>query len=586
MSTILGYQWTKKTANEEHPLYKLFCGDEAANIAPFQWPLIVSDEVHNFRNCTKPFYAFRFVCHNSIKRLLLTATPFHNNPHSELSNYIELLVPKGTFPVKGKQFNFCALWNRDNYTELVDTAITSSEKSQLETIYEEDEEEDEVPVSDEDASDEAIDESWFDQATNSKEQRALVKQYVYEELYPSLVDITKASGLFVRMTKETVSMTYAAIAHKVYDRVGLEPSTQQVKASALIDELPTRNQLAILTHTSSINEDPALIGAVAESKTGKTWSSESRKKALALSQSGTLLERSPKASWISDNLESLLDLSATLVGRPQHWSKLAIVTKRKLCMENLGNLVAQRLASLSTKYPVLSNTRVFKISGDTPDIAKESKDFNETDAPCVIILMHDLGFGYNLETANKMVLCSVWWNPGQDRQVHDRIHRISSPFEQVHIIQLFIKESLDERVLRLMDAKTTVIKEDCGDDYLLMHVYPTQRQLLSELAKVRGKASHKSVPSKKRKRVEVEVESEVEEDEDSSEVSDDEEEPSCDSCSVDPDDVMGFLKSASTKDLSKLAKKYLVRANNLEKKAIRKRKSKNSCPLKKKTKLY
>lgn len=584
LTYLLGYQWTKKTAEEEHPLYKLFCGVEAANIAPFRWPLIVSDEVHQFRNCNKPFYAFRFVCSNSAKRVLLTATPFHNSPYSELSNYLELLKPNGTFPVNGKPFNFAALWNRNNFFELVDTTPTVDK-----TPAAEEEDEEEAPE-DSAASAEEIDEDWFEEASNGKEQRALVKQYIASGLFPTLMDITKHSGLFVRMTKETVSAKYAAIAHKIYDRVGLEPSAHQLKAAALLSELPSKNQLAILTHTSSVNEDPALIGSVADSKTGKAWSVEARKKALALAQSGTIKERSPKASWIADNLESLLDLPATLAGRPANWSKLAIVTKRKTCMENLGNLVAERLLALSAKYPVLSQTGVFKISGDTDDIDKESQAFNETDAPCVIILMHDLGFGYNLQTANKMVLCSVWWNPGQDRQVHDRIHRISSPFEEVHIIQLYITGSLDEHVLKLMDAKTTVIKEDCGDDYVLMHVYPTQRQLLAELTKgVRAKAS--SAGTKKRKRVaEVEEEDSIEDRLISdSEVSSDEDEPS-ESASVDPDDVMGFLTSASKKsgkDLNKLAMKYIIRATNIEKAAIRKRnKEEGTCPLKKKSKLY
>jgi SNF2 family DNA or RNA helicase len=589
LATLLGYQWTKKTAEQEHPLYKFFCGDEEVGIAPFKWPLVISDEAHLFRNSHKLYYAFRYVCNNAAKRLLITATPFHNSPYYELANYFELLRPTGTVMIKGKEFNLKALWNRNNFYELVDNTLVTSDI--------EDPADQSVSNEEQGSSEEEIDEDWFEDATNDTQVRNLVRQYKAWNIFPTLLDITKHSGLFVRMTKEQVSAQYAAIANKVYDRVILEPSPQQKQSIELLSELPTKNQLAIVTHNLSVNEDPATMTSIVESKTGQAWSSQSQKKARAIGESGTLMERSPKAKWICDNLESLLDLPQTLEHEgPKQWSKVAIVTKRRTCMDNVIETIAQRLSELSVKYPVLHKSSIFKISGDTADVAKESQAFNDTDAPAVIVLMHDLGFGYNLETANKMVLCSVWWNPGQDRQVHDRIHRISSPFEEVHIIQLVIKDSLDERVLKIMDAKTTVIKEDCGDDYVLMHVFPSQREIFAELKKIRNKPAPsaktlQAPTSKKRKRVEMELAEESSEEESSDE---EEEDSAEDESSASESDVVESLKALLAKgkkvNLKKLEAKYLAKATALEKKEKRKRargscEQDGTCPPKKKQKL-
>lgn len=612
LATLLGYQWTKKTADQEHPLYKFFCGDEEVGIAPFKWPLVISDEAHLFRNSHKLYYAFRYVCNNAVKRLLITATPFHNSPYYELANYFELLRPTGTVLIKGKEFNLKALWNRNNFYELVDNTLVNAGSGELEDPADQSFSNEEQAFSNEEranstdgsSEEEEIDEDWFEDATNDTQVRTLVRQYKAWNIFPTLLDITKHSGLFVRMTKEQVSSQYAAIANKVYDRVILDPSPQQKQAIELLSELPTKNQLAIVTHNLSVNEDPVTMTSIVESKTGQAWSSQSQKKARAIGESGTLLQRSPKAKWICDNLESLLELPQTLEKRPKQWSKVAIVTKRRTCIDNIIEMIAQRLSELSVKYPVLHKSSIFKISGDTADVAKESQAFNDTDAPAVIVLMHDLGFGYNLETANKMVLCSVWWNPGQDRQVHDRIHRISSPFEEVHIIQLVIKDSLDEKVLKIMDAKTTVIKEDCGDDYVLMHVFPSQREIFAELKKIRNKAAPSAkalqapTPSKKRKRVEIEsAEESAEEEEDSDEESSEEEssdEESCEDCgdeSVSEPDVFESLKALLAKgkkvNLKKLEATYLAKAKALEKRKRVKGScdEDSTCPPKKKQKL-
>ncbi|KAI9120736.1 hypothetical protein K1719_007769 [Acacia pycnantha] len=71
------------------------------------------------------------------------------------------------------------------------------------------------------------------------------------------------------------------------------------------------------------------------------------------------------------------------------------------------------------------------------------------------------GTGINLTAASRVYLLEPWWNPGVEEQAMDRVHRIGQK-EEVKIVRLIAKNSIEERVLELQEKKKQLAKEAFG----------------------------------------------------------------------------------------------------------------------------
>ena len=67
------------------------------------------------------------------------------------------------------------------------------------------------------------------------------------------------------------------------------------------------------------------------------------------------------------------------------------------------------------------------------------------------------GTGINLTRANHVFMMDCWWNVAQENQAMDRIHRIGQT-RPVHATRFVMADSIEERVLRVQEAKQTLGK--------------------------------------------------------------------------------------------------------------------------------
>ncbi|KAJ4972310.1 hypothetical protein NE237_005409 [Protea cynaroides] len=71
------------------------------------------------------------------------------------------------------------------------------------------------------------------------------------------------------------------------------------------------------------------------------------------------------------------------------------------------------------------------------------------------------GAGINLTAASRVYLVEPWWNPAVEEQAMDRVHRIGQK-EDVKIVRLISRNSIEERILELQERKKKLAREAFG----------------------------------------------------------------------------------------------------------------------------
>ncbi|KAK0595428.1 hypothetical protein LWI29_006520 [Acer saccharum] len=75
------------------------------------------------------------------------------------------------------------------------------------------------------------------------------------------------------------------------------------------------------------------------------------------------------------------------------------------------------------------------------------------DGPTVLLAsLRASSAGINLTAASRVFLMEPWWNPAVEEQAMDRVHRIGQK-EDVKIVRLIAKNSIEERILELQERK-------------------------------------------------------------------------------------------------------------------------------------
>ncbi|KAF8748054.1 SNF2 family N-terminal domain [Rhizoctonia solani] len=92
--------------------------------------------------------------------------------------------------------------------------------------------------------------------------------------------------------------------------------------------------------------------------------------------------------------------------------------------------------------------------------------------------------GLNLTACNNVILVDLWWNPALEDQAFDRAHRLGQT-KDVHIYKLTIAHTVEERILKLQDAKRDLAKAALSGDKL-----NNNRLRLDDIMKLFNKHSH------------------------------------------------------------------------------------------------
>lgn len=93
------------------------------------------------------------------------------------------------------------------------------------------------------------------------------------------------------------------------------------------------------------------------------------------------------------------------------------------------------------------------LDGATRNRMRHVDNFNRNPAiPVFLLSLKAGGVGLNLTSADTVIICDPWWNPAVETQAADRTHRIGQT-RPVNSIKLMVKDSVEEKILRLQDAK-------------------------------------------------------------------------------------------------------------------------------------
>ena len=90
--------------------------------------------------------------------------------------------------------------------------------------------------------------------------------------------------------------------------------------------------------------------------------------------------------------------------------------------------------------------------------------------PSVNLLLISLkagGVGLNLTAASHVFLMDPWWNPATEMQAMDRIHRIGQT-RPIRVVRFFIKNTIEDRILRLQEKKRLVFEGTVGNNSAAM----------------------------------------------------------------------------------------------------------------------
>jgi superfamily II DNA or RNA helicase len=101
----------------------------------------------------------------------------------------------------------------------------------------------------------------------------------------------------------------------------------------------------------------------------------------------------------------------------------------------------------------------FCLTGSTPvqERIEIVRNFNEGNRSVFLISLKAGGTGLNLTGADTVIHFDPWWNPSVEEQATDRAHRIGQE-KVVQVIKIITRETVEEKILRLQQAKKELIE--------------------------------------------------------------------------------------------------------------------------------
>lgn len=72
------------------------------------------------------------------------------------------------------------------------------------------------------------------------------------------------------------------------------------------------------------------------------------------------------------------------------------------------------------------------------------------------------GQSLNLQMANRVIITDEWWNKAVEEQAFKRIYR-TGQLKETHLVRIMAKDTIDERIIMLQDAKEEIIRAALQD---------------------------------------------------------------------------------------------------------------------------
>ena len=154
-------------------------------------------------------------------------------------------------------------------------------------------------------------------------------------------------------------------------------------------------------------------------------------------------EESTKINFLLENLEQL----------QEEGHKVLIFSQFTTYLDKIQNEVTKR----NWQYCRIDGSMTMK------NRQKQVEQFQEGEPQIFLISLKAGGVGLNLTAANYIFLMDPWWNPAVENQAIDRAHRIGQE-NKVTVYRPIIKDSVEEKVLVLQNAKRELFKELLDDD--------------------------------------------------------------------------------------------------------------------------
>lgn len=120
-------------------------------------------------------------------------------------------------------------------------------------------------------------------------------------------------------------------------------------------------------------------------------------------------------------------------------------------------IIEKRLKEEGTAYYLLTG------STDKEKRLQMVEAFQGDDVPVFLISLKAGGTGLNLTAADMVIHYDPWWNLAAENQATDRTHRIGQT-KQVSVFKLIAKETIEENIMRLQEAKKELAEQVVTDE--------------------------------------------------------------------------------------------------------------------------
>lgn len=106
------------------------------------------------------------------------------------------------------------------------------------------------------------------------------------------------------------------------------------------------------------------------------------------------------------------------------------------------------------------------LDGATKNRAEVIDRFNNDEKISLFLIsLKAGGTGLNLTSADTVIIYDPWWNPAVENQAIDRAHRIGQT-KTVNVYRLITEQSIEEKIMKLKEKKTALIKALINDNGL------------------------------------------------------------------------------------------------------------------------
>jgi SNF2 family DNA or RNA helicase len=182
--------------------------------------------------------------------------------------------------------------------------------------------------------------------------------------------------------------------------------------------------------------------------------------AALLMMSGELLE-APNQMAVLMRLRQILSTTANF-DLPDHSGKLDAATEiiqntdRKVIVFTVFRKTVMAMLNRLVTAGVKSACILGGVSAEDRELAKRA--INTGDTRVLVCTIKSGGLGLNLQGASVGIFIDKEWNPIDQLQAEDRMHRIGQT-ETVHVISLVCEDTVDAAVERLLEKKQQMTDE-------------------------------------------------------------------------------------------------------------------------------